>query len=275
MKYLFIMLLPLLLFIGCSKHEEGVVTLKDGLKYKDDVVGTGKAATMGELVSVHFQGWIVKDSSDLFSDWTKNPDMKKLSIGDSRLHNRPIKYVLGKRSFINGVDEGIVGMKEGGTRTMIIPADLAYGKRGIGPIPPNSKLKITIELLSVKDQIKVTPWQVDSTKYEKTKNGLKYYILEQGTGNKIKPGDTVTVHYSGFLLNGREFDSSVERDQPFTFVAGKGQVIPGWDEGIQLLKKGGKAKFIIPPGLAYGSRNMGTIPPNSTLVFDVQVLDVK
>lgn len=275
MKYVFILLLPLLLFIGCSKHQEGVVTLKDGLRYKDDVVGKGKAASMGQLVSIHFQGWIVKDSSNLFSDWTKDPAMRRYSIGDSRIHKRPVKYILGKRSFINGVDEGIVGMKEGGTRTIIIPANLAYGKRGIGPIPPNSTLKITVELLSVKDQIKVKPWVVDSTKYIKTKSGLKYYILEAGTGKKIKPGDTVTVHYSGYLLNGKEFDSSVERDEPFTFVAGQHHVIPGWDEGIQLLKKGAKAKFVIPPNLAYGNRNMGSIPPNSTLVFDIQVLDVK
>ena len=77
----------------------------------------------------------------------------------------------------------------------------------------------------------------------------------------------VVVHYSGFLLDGTKFDSSVERDEPLTFVAGAGQVIPGWDEGLLLLKKGSKARFIIPSNLAYGDRDLGKIPPNSTLSF--------
>ncbi|HRP92755.1 MAG TPA: FKBP-type peptidyl-prolyl cis-trans isomerase, partial [Ignavibacteriaceae bacterium] len=80
---------------------------------------------------------------------------------------------------------------------------------------------------------------------------------------------------SGFLLDGTKFDSSVERDEPFTFVAGVGQVIPGWDEGVQLMKKGSKARLIVPSNLAYGDRDLGKIPPNSTLIFDVEVLDVK
>ena len=274
MKYIFAIIISFLFFFGCSKHSD-VVTLKSGLKYKDDVLGKGKEAKMGKLVSVHFQGWYVGDSSKLFSDWSKDPDMKKYSIGDSRIYKRPIKFVLGTKAFIKGIDEGIAGMKEGGTRSIIIPPNLGYGNRQYGPIPANSKLKIVIELLTVKDPIIAKEWDVDSTKLIKTKSGLKYYILKQGTGDFIKPGDTVEVHYSGFLTDGTKFGSSVERDEPFRFIVGQKRVIPGWEEAILLLKKGAKARLVIPPSLAYGNRQMSTIPPNSTLIYDIQVLDVK
>ncbi|MFZ1281290.1 MAG: FKBP-type peptidyl-prolyl cis-trans isomerase, partial [Ignavibacteriaceae bacterium] len=88
------------------------------------------------------------------------------------------------------------------------------------------------------------------------------------------PQQQIVVHYSGFLLDGTKFDSSVERDEPLTFMAGVGQVIPGWDEGLLLLKKGSKARLVIPDSLAYGDRDLGKIPPKSTLVFDVEIVDV-
>ena len=87
---------------------------------------------------------------------------------------------------------------------------------------------------------------------ETTETGLQYFILNEGSGSSPKKGDNVSVHYSGFLLDGTMFDSSYERDRPITFPLGEGRVIPGWDEGISLLKVGSKAKFIIPSNLAYG-----------------------
>ena len=107
-----------------------------------------------------------------------------------------------------------------------------------------------------------------------TASGLQYIMLQEGTGDTPYPGQTVKVHYSGFLVNGTKFDSSYDRNQPFEFVLG-GRVIQGWNEGIQLLNKGAKAKFIIPPNLAYGQRGAGgVIPPNATLIFDVELLDI-
>jgi len=107
-----------------------------------------------------------------------------------------------------------------------------------------------------------------------TESGLKYIILKKGEGDTPYPGQTVRVHYSGFLPNGTKFDSSYDRNQPFEFVLG-GRVIQGWNEGVQLLNKGAKAKFIIPPDLAYGSRGAGgVIPPNATLIFDVELLEI-
>ncbi|TMM31011.1 peptidylprolyl isomerase [Polaribacter aestuariivivens] len=112
--------------------------------------------------------------------------------------------------------------------------------------------------------------------YDETESGLRYQILQKGTGKKATKGAGVSVHYKGQLLDGTVFDSSYKRKQPIDFNVGVGQVISGWDEGIQLLQVGDKARFVIPSHLAYGSAGAGgVIPPNATLIFDVELMDVK
>lgn len=108
-----------------------------------------------------------------------------------------------------------------------------------------------------------------------TASGLQYVIIEEGTGPTPEQGSIVEVHYNGTLEDGTKFDSSYDRGQPIQFPVGVGQVIPGWDEGIALMKQGGKAKLIIPPDLAYGEQGAGgVIPPNATLLFDVELVSV-
>lgn len=112
--------------------------------------------------------------------------------------------------------------------------------------------------------------------FEKTESGLRYQFIQRGTGTRATKGKKVSVHYKGQLVNGMEFDNSYKRKSPIDFVVGIGQVIPGWDEGIMLLQVGDKARFVIPSDLAYGSRGAGgVIPPNATLIFDVELVDVK
>lgn len=112
--------------------------------------------------------------------------------------------------------------------------------------------------------------------YDETPSGLRYKIIQKGNGKQATAGSMVTVHYKGQLANGQVFDSSYNRKEPIDFTLGIGQVIAGWDEGIQLLKVGDKARFVIPSELAYGSRGAGgVIPPNATLIFDVELMDVK
>ena len=112
--------------------------------------------------------------------------------------------------------------------------------------------------------------------YDETDSGLRYKILQNGNGKQATKGATVSVHYKGQLLDGTVFDSSYKRKQPIDFSIGVGQVIAGWDEGIQLLKVGDKARLVIPSNLAYGSSGAGgVIPPNATLIFDVELMDVK
>ena len=108
-----------------------------------------------------------------------------------------------------------------------------------------------------------------------TASGLKYTDVKVGSGASPVKGKQVKVHYTGTLENGKKFDSSVDRNEPFTFVIGVGQVIAGWDEGVMGMKVGGKRKLIIPSKLGYGERGAGgVIPPNATLLFDVELLDV-
>ncbi|ALM21916.1 peptidylprolyl isomerase [Nonlabens sp. MIC269] len=112
--------------------------------------------------------------------------------------------------------------------------------------------------------------------FNKTESGLRYQIINHGEGKQAEKGKTVSVHYKGMLANGKVFDSSYSRNQPIEFPLGMGQVIPGWDEGISLLKVGDKARLVIPSHLGYGASGAGgVIPPNAVLVFDVELMDVK
>lgn len=112
--------------------------------------------------------------------------------------------------------------------------------------------------------------------FDKTESGLRYKMIQKGNGKKAENGKTVSVHYTGQLEDGKVFDSSYPRKKPIEFPLGRGNVIEGWDEGIALLQVGDKARFVIPSHLGYGARGAGgAIPPNATLIFDVELMDVK
>lgn len=149
-------------------------------------------------------------------------------------------------------------------------ADLEY-LIGIAKEP---KLKLTAyEVLFLEKAL--VAWTTEKRKFGHTytDSGLGYRINEEGAGELPVKGEKVIVHYSGYLENGTKFDSSYDRNKPFSFTLGTGQVIAGWDEGVGLLKKGTKAILRIPPNLGYGQRKIGSIPQNSTLYFEIELLE--
>jgi len=232
-----------------------------GLEYVFTKMGTGKKATAGSRVSVHYVGKL-EDGTQFDSSIDRG---------------EPFEFELGAGRVIKGWDEGIALMKEGDKATFRIPPELGYGKRGAGGvIPPNATLIFDVELLKVMPPINIKEFDVEGKVSSKTESGLEFVLVEEGSGTKAAAGNTVKVHYTGYLEVGTVFDSSVKRDQPFSFILGMGRVIKGWDEGIALMKEGDKARLIIPPSLGYGERGAGgVIPPNATLIFDVELLEVK
>ena len=158
---------------------------------------------------------------------------------------------------------------------MIIPSELGLGSQGYGElVPPDSDLLMEIELVDLVKIQKAT--EIDEGDYEVTDSGLKYFDLVEGDGDMPEEGQIVVVHYTGWLEDGTQFDSSLERGVPFEFPLGTGSVIPGWDEGVATMQVGGKRQLVIPSDLAYGDTGAGaSIPPGATLIFEVELLDLK
>jgi peptidylprolyl isomerase len=263
--FAFSLIVPNLVVADDPPADEGIpqvkgdtVTTKSGLKYIVVKTGEGKKAEDGDIVTVNYTGWLT--------------DGKKFDSSLDR--NQPFPVTLGNHQVIAGWEEGLTGMAKGGERILIIPPDLAYGERAVGPIPANATLVFQVDVLDVSPPRK--PPIYDEKDVKTTKSGLKYVVLEEGKGAKPEKGQTVQVDYTGWLLDGKMFDSSLDRGQPFEFVLGAGRVIKGWDEGVAMMNVGSKYLLIIPPDLAYGARGAGgVIPPNATLLFEVNLLGVK
>ena len=234
------------------------ITTQSGLKYIDEAIGTGKTPRTGDKVKVHYTGTL--------EDGTK--------FDSSRDRNQPFEFTLGG-GVIQGWNEGVATMKEGGKRKLIIPSNLGYGERGAGKvIPPGATLHFDIELIEVTEKFVDTDFLLPG-KEEVTTSGLRMIIHKEGNGEIPLPGQSVFVHYTGLLEDGSQFDSSHDRGQPFSFPLGQGRVIKGWDEALALMSKGEKRTLIIPPELGYGKRGQRKIPPNATLIFEVELIDIK
>jgi len=233
------------------------ITTESGLTYIDEVIGEGKQPKKGDKVKVHYTGTL--------EDGTK--------FDSSHDRNQPIEFKLGAGRVIKGWDEGIASMKTGGKRKLIIPAHLGYGDRGAGTVvPPGAILHFDVELVEVKEAFVDTDFSLPGRE-ELTESGLRMIVHKDGEGPKPQKGQTVNVHYTGLLENGTKFDSSHDRGKPFSFPLGQGRVIKGWDEALALMNKGEKRTIVIPPEMGYGSRSTGKIPPNSTLIFEVELID--
>jgi len=214
---------------------------------------------------------------------------------------QPIQFMLSKSMYKGDLNEALAMVHKGDSVSFIFQADSFFMKTLRSPqVPPMfdsvKDLYFHMKVVDIKPESPEQMQQrVDRENAEKnepvliqkyitdnnitvapTASGLYYIETKAGNGPAPAAGKTVKVHYTGTLLDGTKFDSSLDRNQPFEFVLGQGQVIRGWDEGIALMKKGGKAKLIIPSSIGYGNRGAGpTIKPFSTLVFEVELLDIK
>lgn len=243
---------------GYTPPSDKAITTSTGLKYTIYENGSGEEANPGDIVKVHYVGKLKNDSV----------------FDSSRERDEPLRFKLGAGQVIKGWEEGIAFMREGDKAKLVIPSELAYGEKAIGGIPANSTLIFDVELIGVIKPAK--PFNVAGKDTISYASGLKMIkVHEFNSGVQASNGKTVTVHYTGFLPDGKVFDSSVDRGEPISFPLGTGKVIKGWEEGISYLKVGEKARLIIPPHLAYGAAGYPPmIPANSTLVFDVELMGV-
>jgi peptidylprolyl isomerase len=232
-----------------------------GLQYYDLATGDGTESAKSRTVSTNYTVWIKTDKGYNYVDQSDT--------------GKPMTFVIGRGDTVfAGWEEGATGMKVGGKRLLVVPPDLGMGAQGNAMIPANSTLVMEIELTDVKEPRVAT--KVEEKDFTTTASGLKFYDLKVGTGESPKAGQTVVVHYTGWLTDGTQFDSSVDRGEPFSFVLGAGKVIPGWDEGLLTMKVGGKRQLVIPAALGYGDQGSGnTIPPGAVLVFEVELLEIK
>ena len=236
-------------------------TTDSGLQYHVIEEGGGESPEEGDPVSVHFTFWL-EDGTRLNSS---------IDVG------QPLTFVIGQGRVPPGLEEGVADMKVGGQRQLVVPPELAFGEQGAGDqIPPNSTVIFEVELLEILPSGPDEPADVGEDEYVTTDSGLQYVDLEEGSGAEVQEGQPVTVRYTGWLAeDGTQFDSSYSRGEPFSFIPGAGQVIPGWEEGVVGMREGGRRQLLIPPELGYGEQGAGgVIPPNAALIFLVEVVEV-
>lgn len=265
-----------------------VAPLESGLFFTETTKGNGKKPKETDIVKVHF----------------KVSDLDGRVFFSSFDQGEPMRWEAGKVFDNPGATEALNLMTVGSKANVIVPSSIGFGEQGRGQmVAPFTTLLYDLEMVSIQskadyDKEKAAEQRKAEATKEKAKaeemgnlakyiksnnisvkptaSGLYYLESKAGTGEKPVAGKKVTVHYTGTLLDGTKFDSSVDRGQPFEFVLGQGQVIQGWEEGIAMMKKGGKAKLIIPSSIAYGpDGRMPSIPPSATLIFEVELIDFK
>jgi peptidylprolyl isomerase len=270
------------------KNNIKVEPTASGIYYLETKKGRGKAPVKDDYVTIHFEVSLL-DGIEVFSTRDRGEAMD-FKYG-SQFENEGFQEVLGM-------------MREGGTANAIIPSSMGFGPRGAGGVvPPFATLYYDVELIKVmteeefeqkrlereaklkadaadkekNEQIEIQKYLTDNnlTPTETLPDGLIYVETQAGDGPKAEAGKKVKVHYTGTLLDGTKFDSSRDRGEPFEFTLGRGEVIQGWDSGIALMNVGAKGILVIPYKLGYGERGAGgSIPPYSTLVFDVELMEV-
>ncbi len=275
------------------KNQIQVNKTEEGLYYSIEQEGNGVYPKPGDYVKVHYVGKLLNGAEF-----------------DRSEVDEPFVFQLGYRQVILGWDKGILNFRVGSKGKLYVPSQMGYGRVGAGKmIPPNSDLIFEIEVLEVMDVDAYDRFmqQLDEKdrkefeehqrkqfiedkrlindyasehklKVTRTPSGLSYVLKKKGKGRNVVPGNTIVVHYEGYLLDDTIFDSTYKKKEPFKFQLGKGKTIDGWEEGLQYFKKGSEGWLLIPSKLAYGPQSIEdneiNIPANSVLVFKIKIVDI-
>ena len=286
MKNLKIIIACLLLasFAQAQKAVKYSKSKTTGLSYVMHKSNKGPKLKLDDVVTLNLK-YITSKDSLVFDSWKMG---------------KPIQLKIAKSSFKGDLMDGLTLLTVGDSASFLINADSLFTKTFGAPRPAfidsSSFLSFTVKVISTTTDAALKAEELKAEKENamkeneviakyiadkqmtpsKSSSGLMYVISEPGTGEQAQAGKTVKVHYTGRLLDGTKFDSSLDRNEPIEFKLGQGMVIKGWDEGIALLKVGGKALLIIPSDLAYGSRGAGgVIPPFSPLTIEVELVSVQ
>ena len=224
--------------------------------------GLGEFVKVGDLVKVHFAG-STSEGKEFYSTIKQN---------------KPATIVVGIGKLIEGLDEGLQELTVGSKAIIKIPASMGYGKQGYGNyVPPNADLVFLVEVIEILDNpYPVVPFNVVGRDTITAKNELKYIYVNEMDAMQAESGDSVWVHYIGYLSDGKIFDTSYSDGIPFSFKLGDSQIIKGWNRGIALMKEGEKLRFFIPWKMAYGKDGLlPKIPPKTDLTFDIELVQIK
>ena len=277
-----------LVVVSCQSGNNefpGYETAESGLVYKYHRTGDDTAtAKPGDFVEINL---IYKTEDTVMFDSKTIPTEQQGPI--------PI----GPTLFAGDIFEGLGMLHVGDSATFVVPADSVWKHMYRGNIPPGldsaKNIYYIVGLKNIMTADEMNAIQAEKARVlqeeesglreaylkenypdaQPTESGLYYIRTKKGKGKTPQVGQSVSVHYTGTLLDGTKFDSSVDRGTPFEFPLGQGRVIKGWDEGIALMKKGESGILVVPSDLGYGARPSGPIPPHSTLVFEVELLDFK
>ena len=280
-------IIAILLIASFAQAQKAVKYSKSkttGLSYVMHKSNKGPKLKLDDVVTLNLK-YITSKDSLVFDSWKMG---------------KPIQLKIAKSSFKGDLMDGLTLLTVGDSASFLINADSLFTKIFGAPRPAfidsSSFLIFTVKVISTTTDAALKAEELKAEKENamkeneviakyiadkqitpsKSSSGLMYIISEPGAGEQAQAGKTVKVHYTGRLLDGTKFDSSLDRNEPIEFKLGQGMVIKGWDEGIALLKVGGKALLIIPSDLAYGSRGAGgVIPPFSPLTFEVELVSVQ
>lgn len=228
----------------------------DGVAFAVLSPGTGPSPKAGDLVEIDLKGWIEQTETSFVS-------------------TAGMRAVLGELDVVEGVARQLPAMKVGETRQIRVPAELGYGQTGRPPrIPRDAALVFELTLKEVAAPRAVPDAPPEATPDQET-DGVQWVRLAEGRGEPPAPGRTARVHVTTWLADGARIDSTLERQRPIAVTVGKAELYPGLDAAIAQMLPGERRKLVVPPALAAGASGRGPIPPNSTLIFDVELVAVE